>query len=523
MLVCSGNMLETSKPGQQSPRRNHALVLMPDNRAQPLRIRPEAVQDYLNGLTPFQREALGDWGGPAWGCLKEGAPVFYVTDGEEIVDFGHCPNFRVFFRHPGSERASSPRDYVPQELRAEADTDLAEAIFGYTRAEGEGKAGAYAGRVFVTDAKLCEGQEQVWLADAPLVPKILASPKPTTFQHYLVQTTPNQSANLAHYATDTPGETTIRGHKLYWHKGSVEAGDIAEQDPEQSQDTQHTQIRPLREGVAFDFRLHFENLSLVELGALLWVLDKAQDDALRLKLGMGKPRGMGAVRIEHSLRRTVRSQRYKQLFDGHNWMNGAQPEDDLADRAVGEFETLILEDRALNPTGATSLEQIDRIQALLAMLSWPGPDAAKTDYLLIEHPQHGNQYKDRPVLPDPLALVEGQRVEPPPAQRTVKPSAHPAPRPKPSIPSPPPERLPSAAPIEEPPPSPPETGQHSGLVTFYSFSEGRGTVLLDGSELQVEIRQGQLRGVHYLAKDQRVSFSIVQKEGGIELRDIEPE
>jgi CRISPR-associated protein (TIGR03986 family) len=526
MLVCSGNMLETSKPGQKSPRRNHALVLMPDNRAEPLKIRPEAVRDYLNGLTPFQREALGDWGGPAWGCLKEGAPIFYLAEGEEIVDFGHCPNFRVSFRRPGSHRASSPHDYVPEALRAETDTDLAEAIFGYTRAEGEGKAGAYAGRVFVTDARLVEGQEQVWLADTPLVPKILASPKPTTFQHYLVQTTPNQSANLAHYATETPGETTIRGHKLYWHKGPVEAGDIEESNPQQSQDTQHTQICPVREGVAFAFRLYFENLSLVELGALLWVLEKAQDDAYRLKLGMGKPRGMGAVRIKHSLHPTARSQRYGQLFDGHNWMNGAQPEGDLADRAIADFETLILEDPALNPTSATSLDQVDRIRALLAILSWPGPDAAETDYLLIEHPQHGNQYKDRPVLPDPLEVVPGEPVQPltrPQPRRPVHEEQPPPPKPageqRPAV-----DAEPAVAGPQIPAAQEEKGKQHTGEVTFYNFNDGTGTVLPDGADAAVEVRSTQFRaGVTYLAAGARVSFRVIEEaDGSIHLLDIGP-
>jgi len=432
MLVCSGNMLEVAKPGQKSPRRNHALVLMPDNRVKPLRIQPEAVQDYLAGLTPFQKEKLGAWGGSQRGCLKQGVPVFFVTEGKLVVGFGHSPNFRVAFRQPGGRRASSPQDYVPQRLRNEEDVDLAEAIFGYTKEKGKGKKRSYAGRVAITDARLQKGQDRGWLDDEPLVPRILGSPKPTTFQHYLVQTTPNQSANLAHYATETPEGTVIRGHKLYWHKGETDSRDVAEKEPEKCHDTQHTQIQPVPKGIAFDFRLYFENLSMAELGALLWVLDKAQNDDYRLKLGMGKPYGMGAVRIESNLHLTDRVQRYRRLFQDRNWAEGGSPKTDITAQALMAFEKLILDDHTLNPAGATSLEQVDRIQALLAMLSWSGPDAKQTRYLLIEHERNGNEYKNRPVLPDPLVLVAGRRVQPPPRPARPIPADIQPPRPQPA-------------------------------------------------------------------------------------------
>ncbi|MBC8253135.1 MAG: TIGR03986 family CRISPR-associated RAMP protein [Ardenticatenia bacterium] len=442
VLVCSGNMLETGQKGQKSPRRNHALVLLRDNKAKkPLKISANSVKDYLAGLTPFQKEALGLWGGPQWGCLKDGAPVFYVAEGDEVVYFGHSPNFRVPFRRRGGRRASSPMDYVPEALHREPDTDLAEAIFGYTKSQGEGKEGAYAGRVFVTDARLRGGQGRVWLAgDDAVVPRILGSPKPTTFQHYLVQTTPNESASLSHYGSDTPEETVIRGHKLYWHKGAVGVDDIQEEDPEDNRDTQHTQIRPVRAGITFDFRIYFENLSSTELGALLWVLDKAQDDAYRLKLGMGKPYGMGAVKIESKLHLTDRAQRYRQLFEGKKWAEGTKPEGELAREAIEKFEQLILSDSVLNPRGIQSLDKVERIQALLALLGWTGPDREQTRYLLIEHPERGNEYKERPVLPDPLA-VSGAHVRERQPPRRPQPPLRTGQRPTPIPPSARPRRI----------------------------------------------------------------------------------
>jgi hypothetical protein len=59
----------------------------------------------------------------------------------------------------------TPIDFVPEDLRREEDLDLAEAIFGYTKSRGEGKARAYASRVFVGDALLEPGQSNIWWSD----------------------------------------------------------------------------------------------------------------------------------------------------------------------------------------------------------------------------------------------------------------------------------------------------------------------------------------------------------------------
>lgn len=494
VLVCSGNMLETGQKGQKSPRRNHALVLLRDNKTKkPLRIRAEPVKDYLARLTPFQKEKLDHWGGPQWGCLKDGAPVFYVAEGDEVVYFGHSPNFRVPFRREGARWASTPMDYVPEQLRTESDVDLAEAIFGYTKSQGEGKARAYAGRVFVTEARCREGQGQVWLTDGePMIPRILGSPKPTTFQHYLVQTTPNNSASLLHYASDTPEETVIRGHKLYWHQGAVETEDIQEKDPQDKRDTQHTQIRPVRAGVTFDSRIYFENLSSTELGALLWVLDKAKNDAYRLKLGMGKPYGMGAVKIESTLHLTDRAQRYRQLFQDTNWAQGNKPKGDLVREAIEHFERLILGNAVLNPEGAQSLDKVARIQALLAMLAWPGPDPEETRYLLIEHPEHGNEYKGRPVLPDPLG-VSGTRVA------ETQPVQSPARR--------------RAAPSEV----------RTGTVKWFNDDKGYGFIEQDdGPDVFVHHTGILGSGRRSLKEGQRVTFTVVQEPKGPRAQNVQP-
>lgn len=408
ILVCSGNMLETAKSGQPSPRTTHAIVLAPDQKATPLKISSQFIADYLDGLTSFQKEPPFD---EQKGCLLEGRPVFYVEEGGEVIAFGHSPNFRIPAWLNGTRRAATPLDLVPKEIRQYEDQegneiiDLAEAIFGYV-AEGK-KTNGRAGRVSFTDAICDPEQHNIWLPEEFITPQILGGPKPTTFQHYLVQDAdrghdPDIKRQLAHYGTPTPEETIIRGYKLYWHKQeSLTAKDFSEKEEvDWKSDTQHTQIKPVAEGVTFHFRVYFENLTDLELGALLWALDLPE--GYYHKIGMGKPLGLGSVDIEPRLTLSERPDRYKKLLDANGWYTGESKKTDFMPYKQA-FEEFIVnrycDGQELNPI--RSLAQVPRVQMLLKMLKWPGPNPILTRYMKIEPI---NEYKDRPVLPDPLSI-----------------------------------------------------------------------------------------------------------------------
>lgn len=406
-LVCSGNMLETSQGGS-SPRKSHALVLEPDPQARPLRVEPQVIEDYIAGLTPYQKENL--WAGER-GCLKEGAPVFYVAQGKKIITFGHCPNFRVPARLPGAGHASNPRDFIPDELINSPDPDLADAIFGWVEEEGVGLEGQRAGRVSFGDAHFVDAEDTVWFKLEPIAPQTLSGPKPTTFQHYLVQDAdhghdPDQKSQLAHYGT-SPEQTEIRGHKLYWHKGK--APEIEATAAELQHETQLTRIVPLQAGVRFKFRVRFENLRSEELGALLWALTLPgeAERVYRHKIGMGKPLGMGAVAITSQLSLTQRLKRYAGLLAETEWDQGVTA-GEIQPHIVA-FETFVLDQLGRN---VTRLAEVERIRMLLAMLEWRESDPdwlEATRYMEIEHGLAKiNEYKERPVLPDPLAVVAGQ-------------------------------------------------------------------------------------------------------------------
>ena len=429
VLACSGNMLETNQKGLKSPRRNHTLVLPKKPNAKPLKLSYQLIDTYLNSLTPFQQEDL--WGkerGLPAGVLEDGAPVFYVTDKKsgDVFWFGHTPNFRV----PAQitlGRVTTPLDLIPEHLCDAAEIDLAEAIFGWVARKGSEKQQC-AGRVFVTDAYFTEAKDKIWFAEKPITPATLGGPKVTTFQHYLVQDAskdhdPDKRQSLAHYSHSTE-QTELRGHKLYWHKGAnppiINTAKVNE--------SQLSRISPVRPGVKFCFKVHFESLRPEELGALAWALTLPGEDGqiYRHKLGMGKPLGMGAVVIAPRLFVTDRTKRYQSLFsDGR--LNQAEKEE--APKLYAEkFEQFILP-RISATARQTRLADVERIRMLLTMMQWREGDSHwldQTRYLEIERPDPRsrevkiNEYNERPVLPDALAVAESIRTREkqlPPAEK----------------------------------------------------------------------------------------------------------
>jgi CRISPR-associated protein (TIGR03986 family) len=399
MLVCTGNMAESSGENSgrvKTNRRNFALVLERDPNARRIQIDPQAIADYRDGLTPFQKEPPFD---KNYGCLVEGRPIFYVppTQGRMVQYFGHAPFSRIqaTLTEGGKTRALTPLDLVPNSLREQADhIDFAEAVFGYVRPEkrGQGKQGdkerAYAGRVSVSDARMVTQTDAPYDVDAGgTTPPILGSPKPTAFQHYLVQPQTDDPKKFVHY--DSKG-AKIRGHKLYWRQRI----NTVPTDPNASRDSkQHTRMRPIKRGIQFKFRVDFENLTDIELGALAWVLALGSANHhpnARHMLGMGKPFGMGVVKLDATLALRNRERRYVSLFSDTGWSSGDAPV--TIDEFIPQFVEFI---------SSTVREGYpSRMQELLTMLEGREPNPLFT-YMQIAD----NEYKGRPVLPYPTEVV----------------------------------------------------------------------------------------------------------------------
>lgn len=397
----------------------------------------------------FPKDKPPQNGRKAKGHLRHGEPVFFLT--EDSVKTDKNPDGLVFLGRAQMFRLPydlSPLDLVPSGIKSSG-LDMAQAIFGRVSQGKIEEDQTIKGRAYFEDAHATSGGPE-WFIDEIIVPRILSSPKVTCFQHYLTQDGTKGQKDLTTYLQGD--HTTIRGHKLYWHRwddgrklGAVKEGtnhDGLRNDLQSanSSDTQHTIIRPVKAGVAFSGRIRFDNLMDIELGALLSALRLPEGCAH--KLGMGKPLGLGSVRIESKLILIDRTGRYS------CW------EDDGISGDDGGGFTKSFEETVLGHATSTQetidetkhgLQKIARIDSLFHLLQWDGrPQISETDYIM-----DLKEFTSRRVLPTPHKVTGSEEPHwpsdrPTPAKQeadshksnAAKPEAKPTPTIQPTIPPP---------------------------------------------------------------------------------------
>ncbi len=327
--------------------------------------------------------------------INPGDPLFYLLDDQgNLVFFGPTMMFRVPYPHTIGE-------FVPEEHHNTQTTDLAQAVFGTTSIRS---------RVVFEDAPYDDSLDNCHFDECS--PKILSTPKPTAFQEYLTQDNPDDKEKLRHYG-DSPKDTSLRGYKFYWHK-PFDPRKYWEKRP--IKDKQHTIIRPLKPGSTFCGRVRFDNLSKLELGALLTTLDLPEN--MRHKIGMGKPLGMGTIRIQVELHLIDREKRYASLVDDQgNLTTGelsAERNRAVAEKAKDAFAEAILRhyrEKCASESSQpiTGLWSIPRFQELAALLTWV-PDR---DDELFDYPEDGvksKSWKEHWVIPTPCKVMEQSRT-----------------------------------------------------------------------------------------------------------------
>ncbi len=294
-------------------------------------------------------------------------PCFYVkwkdTKGRDKISFGHTPLFRISYEKSIGEHIMQKND---------DGIDIAESIFGNET--------DFMTRVFFEDAFLSKNYYDKVKTEKK-TPKILSGPKPTSFQLYLEQDGVNNKNYLKHYNS----ETQIRGNKLYWHQNGGSWEEI-DRDNIKKHQTQYTKIKPINSGAKFQGRIRFENLSNVELGALLFAIDLPK--GLAHKIGMAKPLGLGSIRIVSTLCLSNRVNRYKNLFA--EW-DGISDESGRIEQFKQEFEKYIKMEIGEQEN---SLWDTNRLKELRKMLDFE--HAVKN----IEY-MHLKEFKARKVLPHP--------------------------------------------------------------------------------------------------------------------------
>lgn len=207
-----------------------------------------------------------------------GIPVFFnEIDGEIQIGFAHL--FRIMSSHN------------PASVINKVDDDLARRVFGTTDT---------AGRVFfshaVSEPNAREATENVTA--------VLGQPHPSCVAHYLAPAGSDHFKKRKDATDDKDGwnnldgwftaRPLIRGWKRYWHRPIVDPQEFG--PPNDNQDTQ-SHMRPLEAGATFTTTIEFRDLSLVELGALLFALNPGENASKPAvhKLGMGKALGWGSV------------------------------------------------------------------------------------------------------------------------------------------------------------------------------------------------------------------------------------
>lgn len=324
-------------------------------------------------------------------------PCFYLTNGGEVSQFGHTGMFRLSYN-------TTVGDHVPSEITAKG-LDLAQKIFGVLNSKPS--------RVFFEDAFLKNGNPEK--QSEKRVPKILSTPKPTSYQLYLEQNKPNNPHNLATYndsidqAPNGCKRGSLRGYKLYWHQSAEnwqEEGIIPDNlELSDSEDTQHTILCPMEAKSVFSGRIRFEGLTSVELGCLLFALDLPQ--GCHHKIGMGKPLGLGSIHVEPTLFLSDRSERYAKLE--REWQSSPKKEENL-DTYKSRFAQYLLESAYAKESGSETswkeLWETGRMKELKRLLAFnPGssPDGRPEDRE-IQYMDDFSDFKSLSVLPKPTEV-----------------------------------------------------------------------------------------------------------------------
>ena len=234
--------------------REHWIELPDDVRESYEHDRNRRGVDLLTDRGILSRKQVEEMTGKTLPDIQTLVPCHFLYEGDRVTAFGHGQCFRIPYKN-------SIGDIVPPELKSTEIVDFADAIFGREK--------YWASRVYFEDA--VRTVDKGTLGKAAAHP--LMQPKPTSYQLYLKQDGA-EGENLNHWDKDG---AKIRGYKLYWH-GDFDAWqatpDERKSNTEKSADKILTKtITPLKKGTAFKSKIRFQNLSAVELGALLMIFD----------------------------------------------------------------------------------------------------------------------------------------------------------------------------------------------------------------------------------------------------------
>lgn len=236
----------------------------------------------------------------------------------------------------------SPATLLPVELKPATALDQlspADRVFGWVNQQGKG---AYRGQLRIGTVN-CVSDYAVEYFDNPGLPvAILGQPQPQQFRFYVAknrngESLPNKTLKDNGYESGYG----LRGRKVYPHHQTLDEREYRRQlHNGQDKDNQNRSIQAwVKPDVEFKFNIDVVNLSGVELGALLWLLNLPESCYHRL--GGGKPLGFGSVKLTVDWQST-------DLCLGEEWREfysslfpPTKPDATLAIRTIEKFEEAI--------------------------------------------------------------------------------------------------------------------------------------------------------------------------------------
>lgn len=268
----------------------------------------------------------------------EGQTVFFDHDGDKTVtELAYSQIWRKIVAVDSKTpwlTTNGLTDPIFSPLTAKRDhISPTESLFGYVEvnpkdAKSKDNTKTIA-RAFATKVHIGFGRALTAVKPLPeTVLKILASPKPPSPAMYFQQKHGPQAYVSKEDLAKSPEKYTLKGRKVYLHsfrrdnvvQALDERGNAAGQRmpwqtayPE-DRDTMQQKVRitPIDKNNDFIFEVDFTNLSQAELESLCACL--APDASFEHKLGMGKPIGLGSVKIDFAgLYLVDRSARYRQM------------------------------------------------------------------------------------------------------------------------------------------------------------------------------------------------------------------
>jgi CRISPR-associated protein (TIGR03986 family) len=278
--------------GDMPEKRHHRIFYIPDTNAT-VRLSHRVLEDFR---VVSKAGKTTD--------LNEDDLIYYHLEGDEVVSVGNAH----IYKRPCTTRQGRQVRAVQHQGRLSHSsyspcTSLGDlcpccALFGIVTAGDEVE--SLAGRVCIGTAWLEDDADLV--TDQTL--QILASPKPQCAMFYLMKRDGTSTGRMRWQ----DNASVLRGRKFYWHKQNLRQEDYNAEKPSK----QNSTVELLNKG-EFKFTVGFYNLRKWEVGLLLWSLDPGE--GFRHKLGMGKPLGLGSVKITiEAFNEIRRDERYRSIL-----------------------------------------------------------------------------------------------------------------------------------------------------------------------------------------------------------------